>query len=73
MVGGMIEIEMQEHTMVQQERGGEPRSLQVERMREKGNSEEAEAIVARSLPKHRKGLHDRGRHRHSNCQSRCLC
>ena len=29
-VGGMIEIEMQEHAMVEQERGCAPRSLQVE-------------------------------------------
>ena len=62
---------MQEHALIEKERGCAPRSLQVERMHEKGNSEEAETIVARSLPKHRKGLRDRGRHHHSSSQSRC--
>ena len=33
------------------------------RMHQKGNSEETDTIVARFLPKHRKSLCDRGRHR----------
>ena len=41
-------------------------------MHQKGSSEETDTVVARSLPKHRKGLRDRGRHHHSNCQSRCF-
>ena len=51
---------MQGHALIEKERGCAPRSLQVERMHEKGNSEEAETIVARSLPKHRKSLRDWG-------------
>ena len=52
---------MPEHAVVEQELGAS-RSLQVEDPR-KGNSEEADTIVARHFPKHRKGC-DRGRHRH---------